>query len=238
MKKTGFVLTAAALLLLGGCSIVYSEKETIYYPIGDSITWLDGNEYHNSDQEAVGFPTIIEEQMGFDGVINKGISGASMAKNADYPNTESILLDNHWEDIELADTITILAGTNDFTLNVPVGELKENGYDETTYLGAYQTLIENIQQTNPEAEIYLVTPLQRNNAGYDIHTKNPAGHQLVDYVNGVKEVGEFYQLPVIDLYHNSQITMETLDEYTVDGLHPNNKGFEVMAREMMKVMQP
>lgn len=236
MKKTILIMTMAALLILTGCSIVHSEKENIYYAIGDSITWLDGNEYEGSDQETVGFPSIIETKMGFEGVINKGISGASLAENPDYPDTGSILLDNDWDDIEIADTITILAGTNDFTLDVPVGEIKEEGFDKTTYLGAYQTLIERIQKANPDAEIYLITPLQRDNAGYDIHTVNPSGHQLIDYVNGVKRLGEKYGLPVIDLYHNSAIQMDTLEEYTVDGLHPNNKGFEVMAAEMLEVI--
>ena len=37
-----------------------------------------------------------------------------------------------------------------------------------------------------------------------------------------------YGLPVCDLYSNSGITALTLDTYTMDGLHPNDDGYERM----------
>lgn len=234
MKKKYFRLVLISLILLAACTNTYAEDESVYYPIGDSITWLDGNNYANTDEVAVGYPTIIKDKLNFDGIINKGVDGASLAKN--NSTNKSILLDNKWNDLKLADTITILAGTNDFKLNVPIGNVGESNYDEATFTGAYQILLEKINDKNPNAKIYLITPLQRDNGDYDINTVNEAGHKLIDYVSRVKELGEKYEYDVIDLYNNSEITIDTLDKYTTDGLHPNNNGYEVIANEILEVI--
>lgn len=233
MKKSFIFYVLIIFFALTACSDTFSEDDYVYYPIGDSITWVDGNSYADSDEIAVGYPSIIESKQEFDGVINKGIDGGSLAKNSNYPSNGSIWLDNDWDDLNLADLITILAGTNDFKLNVPIGEITENNYDESTFTGAYQLLFEEIESGNPDAEVYLITPLQRDNDNYDINTVNEAGHKLVDYVDRIKELSDKYGYEVIDLYGDSEITIDTLDDYTVDGLHPNDVGFEVMANEIM-----
>ena len=224
-------------LLLTACGDSFTENDYIYYPIGDSITWVDGNGYGGSDEIMLGYPSIIQKEQGYDGVINKGIDGASLAKSPNYPKNGSILLDNDWKDLNLADTITILSGTNDFKLNVPIGDISDGNLDNTTYTGAYQSMLKEIKSKNPDAEVYLLTPLQRDNDNYDIHTVNEAGHKLIEYVDRVKELGEKYGYEVIDLYNLSDINVDTLDEYTVDGLHPNEKGFEVMANEILNVVK-
>lgn len=233
MKKSFIFYALIVMVILSACSNTFAEDDSVYYPIGDSITWLDGNEYAGTDEVAVGYPSIIKEKIEFDGIINKGVDGGSLAKNSNYPVNGSILLDNNWDDINLADLITILAGTNDFKLGVPLGEIVENNYDESTFTGAYQSLLDKINEENPNAAVYLITPLQRDNDNYDINIVNDVGHKLVDYVDRIKELSDKYGYEVIDLYGDSKITVDTLDDYTVDGLHPNDKGFEVMANEIM-----
>lgn len=237
MRKIKLLSVLALLILLVACSNTYAEEDNVYYPIGDSITWLDGNKYAGTNETAIGYPSIIKDELNFDGVINKGVDGGSLAENANYPDNGSILLDNDWDDLNLADTVTILVGTNDFKLNVPIGDITDGSYDESTFTGAYQTLIEKIKDENPDSKVFLITPLQRNNDDYDINTVNEAGHKLVDYADRVKELGEKYDYEVIDLYSNSEITMDTLDKYTVDGLHPNNEGFEVLASEILEAIK-
>lgn len=237
MKYFRYIVGILAIIVLTACSTSYSQEENVYYPIGDSITWLDGNEYAGTDNIAKGYPSIIKEEMNYDGVINKGVDGGSLAKNSNYPDNGSILLDNDWEDLNLADTVSILAGTNDFKLNVPIGDIADSDYDETTFTGAYQSLLDKIKEDNPDSKVYLITPLQRDNDDYDINTVNEAGHKLVDYADRVKELGEKYDYEVIDLYSNSEITINTLDKYTVDGLHPNNEGFKILADEVLEVIK-
>ena len=78
--------------------------------------------------------------------------------------------------------------------------------------------------------IVLFTPLQRDNGGYNVNTVNTAGHKLIDYVNAVKTIGEMYGIPVCDMYANSGFTHLTLSTFTMDGLHPNDVGYERMGK--------
>lgn len=149
-------------------------------------------------------------------------------------------IDDSKKDYSSADLITIFAGTNDFKLNVKlgkIGNINNKNFDVSTFYGAYRSLIENIRKQNPSAKIYLFTPIQRNNEGYDIKHRNIAGYKLIGYVNAVKNIGKLYKLPVVDLYSTSGITMENLKTYTVDGLHPNNKGYQLIVKPILKVIQ-
>ena len=47
-------------------------------------------------------------------------------------------------------------------------------------------------------------------------------------MKAVEQIGEMYGLPVCDMYRNSGFTKKTLSTYTMDGLHPNDEGYERM----------
>lgn len=236
MKNIKSFVVVFFTLILGACGANYQTEDNIYYAIGDSITWLDGEEFSKTDTQAVGYPSLVKELEGFDVAINKGISGASLADN-DSKSNGSILLDNKWGDLKYADTITVFAGTNDFRLDVPLGKISENDFDNATFIGAYQTLLNKIHDEAPNATVYLITPLQRDKDGYDTKSVNGAGNKLIDYVNAVKEIGNEYNLQIIDLYNKSEINIDTLEKYTVDGLHPNNEGFKILADEISQTIK-
>jgi lysophospholipase L1-like esterase len=55
------------------------------------------------------------------------------------------------------------------------------------------------------------------------------------YVDIIKEVARYYSLPVCDLYANSglQPNVSVIKEkYIPDGLHPNDKGNEIIAEKL------
>ena len=196
-----------------------------YISHGDSITWRDGHDWEDGT-EAVGYQSIMNQQIGFASYNNQGWSGHSMAdgtSNGDGCVTRILSLDHSQYDL-----CTIACGTNDFKLNVPLGTLGiigDTDFDRTTFYGAYRTAIEYLLNQKPTLRIVLFTPLQRDNSGYDVNYTNSAGHKLIDYVNAIKELGKMYGLPVCDMYANSGFTKLTLATYTVDGLHPNNVGY-------------
>ena len=137
----------------------------------------------------------------------------------------------------LEDLFVIAAGTNDFKLNVPMGELKNVGdvFDRNTFYGAYQTTLEYILSKRKDIRIVLFTPLHRNQSNYNSTIfANTAGHKLIDYVEAIKDIGARYSVPVCDIYANSGINMLTLDVDTRDGLHPNDVGYEKMGRYAAK----
>lgn len=197
---------------------------------GDSITWYDGNLYPSSTALCNGYPSVANKTMRIKTLRNIAVSGASMAKSPTYPTNGSIYVTgSNYPTVSYydVDITTIFAGTNDFKLNVPLGTIgldSDTTWDDTTFYGAYRHLIEAIISQNPNTKIYLFTPIQRNNAGYDCNFTNTAGFKLIDYVNAVKSIGQMYGIAVLDLYSLSGITRKTLTNYTIDSLHPNDAG--------------
>lgn len=203
-----------------------------FITLGDSITWQDGKEYEAGDEAgkvATGYQAYMAALCGFASYKNYGVSGRPVANgtaNGDGTNTTAKTVD-----YSSFDLCVIAGGTNDFKLNVPLGEMGAIGdtsFDTTTFIGAYREMVEYILTEKPTLRICLFTPLQRANGGYDVNTTNTAGYKLIDYVNAVKAIGEMYGIPVCDMYANSGFTKLTLSTFTRDGLHPNEAGYERM----------
>ena len=188
--------------------------------LGDSIVWA-------------GAPMLnrMRSRLGFLSYRNLGVSGRPMADGtANGVGTVTTALANNFTTDSL---VYIASGTNDFKLNVPLGEIGALGatsHSRSTFYGAYRTTIDHLLSQNPGVQIALATPLQRNNGGYSTTTTNTAGHMLRDYCAAIFALGEMYSLPVVDLYTLSGISEKTLDRYTSDGLHPNEQGYVQMAR--------
>ena len=111
--------------------------------------------------------------------------------------------------------------------NKELGNIDSDFNTETTY-GSFKLAIKTILTHKPTIKIILFTPTPRgkfeNQPNYG--EANSKGYKLIDYVNCVKEVGEFYNLKVLDLYHLSGFNQFTIDAFTTDKLHHNDLGTE------------
>ena len=206
-----------------------------YVSIGDSISWQDKQNYPGSKKIATGYQSLLNQSIGFKSVTNYSIIGASMAVSSKYPIKDSIMERYIDRNYSTTDMITVMVGTNDFRLNVPIGVIgkkDDNNFDETSFYGAYRKLLDCILKQNKSIRIYLFTPLQRDNDGYDINKINTEGNKLIDYVYAIIKIGELYKLPVLDLYSKSGINISNLKQYTRDGLHPNDEGYELISRSI------
>ncbi len=227
------LVSLVSIFLATGCNMGNPKSKwykKTFVSIGDSITYQDGRNYTRGevDVTARGYQTLLCEKLGFSSYHNAGMDGRPMSNgSANGEGNVSLALEFDFSGYDLC---IIAAGTNDFKLNMPIGEYKtdKTAYDITTFYGAYQTTLDCIKKSNEKITVCLFTPLQRNNAGYTTTSTNTAGHKLIDYVNAVKDLGEKYSVSVCDMYANSGITEENVFEYTIDGLHPNNKGYELM----------
>lgn len=194
---------------------------------GDSIVWQDGNVYMEgpeSGEIARGWQYYVCNQCGFEGYDNQGIIGSTITDELFEPSIYDIIMETDIKDYRL---IIISVGTNDFKLGAVLGS-QDTRKDKNTFYGAMCLALDSIKERNKKCKIVLFTPLQRDKAGYDIYTYNIAGYMLSDYVEAIKEIGGLYDIPVCDMYYYSGITMDNLDIYTRDGLHPNQKGYEKM----------
>lgn len=158
-----------------------------------------------------------------DAVINSG--NAPTAYQRCLPTLKSI-------DFNSVDIITIAYGTNDFKNGKSLDEVKS----------AAKYSIETIKAKYPHIDIVLCTPVYRfwiddsGNFVEDSNTKEINGIKLTDYIQLYKEIGNEYDLVVIDNYNGSGITASNRAEcFTgTDTTHPNEKGRRLIAENMSK----
>lgn len=119
--------------------------------------------------------------------------------------------------------IIIQSGTNDYLSGVKVGSEDE----ENTFIHSLHETVKNLKKASPEAEIIILTPCfndiflqdERNCLNVDY-----GGGTLDKYVEAELSYGKKYGISVIDNLNDSKIKDETVNEYLLDGLHPNAEG--------------
>ena len=184
----------------------------------------------------------------------------------DIPRQADKLKAEHGDDF---DAILIMIGTNDYNAGVPVGEWftekeekvmagiheqkrlvkrmhKTFCMDKDTYKGRINIAMSKLKRMFPTKQIVLLTPIHRagfyykeNNWQPSEDYRNKCGEYIESYVNAVKEAGNVWAVPVIDM--NALCGLYPLiDEQAVffhdkanDRLHPNDLGHERMARTLM-----
>jgi len=139
-----------------------------------------------------------------------------------------------------ADIVVVFGGTNDFAHgDAPLGCFDDRTPD--TFYGACHYLYRGLIKKYLGKPIVIMTPLHRHS-----ETKNTGELKIVgagtlkDYVNAIREVAEYYSLPVLDLYANSGMQPdipEIREMFMPDALHPNDKGHEIMARKLQKLLE-
>lgn len=132
-----------------------------------------------------------------------------------------------------ADIIFVFGGTNDHGHgDAPLGCDSDRTPD--TFYGACHVLFAGLQNAFPRAKLVVATPLHR------VEENNPkagSGAILKDYVDIIRAVAAEYSLPVLDLFETSAINMDTMDTLTTDGLHPNDEGHTILAKEIGAFLQ-
>ena len=188
--------------------------------LGDSITELNG------------FQATVKELLQADTIYSYGKSGTTIGgDNLSFTNSMSQVADD-------ADLIFVFGGTNDFHISWPLGSM-DSRVNKNSFYGATRMICEYFQENYSEAVIVFITPLQRTLPPMSGEgTKNARGFELVDYVDAIIEVCKVYEIPVLDLYETSAITVETAEQYLYDGIHPNAEGFAVLANEMVSYLCP
>lgn len=185
--------------------------------IGDSIT------------EQATYINTFKSILGLASLYNYGVSGTSIAKRSESDTSAfCVRVDSmNLDDVTL---ITVMGGTNDYGLNIPLGSQTDTSL--TTFYGALKYTIEKLVTLRPLATIIVITPTKRNYSSDPSSGINSAGHTLKDYRDAMLNICETYSIPVLDLWAESGMNTINLSSYTVDGLHWNSNMGVKMGKTM------
>lgn len=204
--------------------------------LGDSITAGHGA----SDIKTKGYVGLIASKTGAV-CRNYGIGGTTIAPiTMDVP-------DDIWKQDFCkradgmdpdADCVIIFGGTNDFGHgDGNFGKLGDK--DKVSFYGCLDYLFKSIIEKYPNSKIGIITPLHREGEnGKSNHWDRSVG--LYDIVNAIREVAEYYSLPVLDLFKESGLQPKVpaiKEKYMPDGLHPNDAGYEILAEKVIKFIE-
>lgn len=221
--------------------------------IGDSIT--DPN---NNKGKIKKYWEFLQEWLN----ITPYVYGRSGRQWNDVPRQARMLKEEHGDEV---DAIVVFIGTNDFNGSVPIGEwfvetteqvMAAKGQpqkletrrhrtfvmSDSTYKGRINIGIDTLKRLFPDRQIVLLTPLHRAFAKFsdinvqpDENYQNGCGEYIDAYVQAVKDAGNLWGVPVIDLNAVSGLNpmiegqLPYFNEPGYDCLHPSTKGQERIA---------
>ena len=145
---------------------------------------------------------------------NLAVSGATMSTNKDNSIYEQAT--------KIKGDLIIVQGTDDdWTNDINIGTDKT---DTKTFYGAFYSAITKCYIKDGKT-------VRKDT------TKNDLGHTLADYVDVQIDACNELDIPVYDAYHSTQFK-PNIPSYRKssmpDGVHPNEKGHEVIMYELIK----
>ncbi len=185
------------------------------------------------------YHAVLKRRAGLAEARNYGISATRFALQKGTPERPkdgyvdvNSFSERYNEMADDADVVVVFGGTNDYGHgDAPIGSPEDRTPD--SFFGACHYLFSGLIRKYPEARIVIMTPLHR------LNERSPKGDgkaqdvaSLYEYVGIIREVAEYYSLPVLDLFRLSGIQPEIEEmktRYMPDGLHPSDAGNERIA---------
>ncbi|MBQ3105434.1 MAG: SGNH/GDSL hydrolase family protein [Lachnospiraceae bacterium] len=213
------------------------KGKTILF-LGDSIT-----EGMGASDVSKCYVSLIADEEGAD-CINYGISGTRIArqrKPSEDPKHDLDFLSRVPKMQEKADCIVVFGGTNDFGHgDAPLGTFEDRS--PYTFYGALHLLYIALIEKYPDAHIVVITPLHRlmeEDACGSVQKETPTT-DLKGYVEIIRQVAQYYSLPVLDLFATSglQPSVPVIQEkFLPDGLHPSDEGYARLAHQIVRFLK-
>jgi len=201
--------------------------------IGDSITYGAGvKEGANRFVDRIGRAAELAAAR------NYGISGTRIAKQL-IPSENHLVTGDFCTRVDDmdpdADVVVVFGGTNDFGHgNAPFGTFQDR--TDETFCGACHVLMTKLLEKYPGKVIVIMTPIHRTTED----SLDMKGKRLIDYVDVIKEIAQYYSLPVLDLFAMSGIQPRVpviREKFCPDGLHPNDDGHALLADRILNFLK-
>jgi lysophospholipase L1-like esterase len=206
-------------------TVVSKWAGKVWDAMGDSIT------DKNNVSATLKYGEIVASKVGCT-INNYGIGGTGLLTDGANPY---LAMYKRITDMNTnADLITVFGGTNDWDADLfPLGIFGDAPADSpTTIYGCLDLMCRSLITRFPTKIIAFFTPLPRNNN----RAAKTQGYTLDDLSNAIIKVCGKYSIPVLDLYHNSNMYPENANfraALMTDGLHPNDAGHLILADKVL-----
>ena len=265
IKKTSFAFCCLLMMTVSMKAQPYvsdnhpwRDARVAYF--GDSVT-----DPRNSGSK-IKYWHLLQQWLG----ITPYVYAVSGRQWNDIPNQTDKCLQEHGDSI---DAILIFIGTNDYNHHVPIGEwfeevsttvafaegqpstiverkMRKPVMDPNTYRGRINIAMNKLKATYPTKQIVLLTPIHRayfcssnKNVQPSEAYQNGCGEYIDAYVESVKEAGNLWAVPVIDLnaisglYPLAESHAQYFKSAQSDLLHPNDAGHRRLALTLLYQLQ-
>ena len=200
--------------------------------LGDSIT-----EGVGASREEAKYVNKVAEICGVE-VKNFGVSGTRIARQTEPSEWVTSDYDFQMRAEVMskdADKVFVFGGTNDYGHgDAKIGE--ESDETPYTFHGALNSLIKRLTELYGKDKICFILPLRRFEEEdlYGQGNRKEPTLNLKGYVDIIRAKCEKAGIDYIDLYKNGipKPVTDKGDEYTADGLHPNDKGHLFIAEKI------
>lgn len=184
--------------------------------LGDSQTDDAGN------YKSVFFYDWLKKILGLSATNSYGYSGTTIMP---ISGQNKSFLDRYTSMSDDADLIVVWGGTNDYHYGHALGGVDDTA--KTTFCGALNNLCKGLITKYPQKSILFVTPTPRGNIASAVATQK-------EYADAIIAVCAKYCIPVFDAFRkcNMPIITDSARRYTVDGLHLNDLGHEILGKSM------
>ena len=188
---------------------------------GKTICWLGSSVTYGASAEGYSMADVIEEDHANTTCLKYAISGTTLA-NIDSGSYVARMKSDIDPELDM-DLMVVQLSTNDATKEdgPELGAISESkkidDFDDTTVIGAMETIIAYTQETWG-CPVVFYTGTQFDNEKYA---------QMVDALYLLQEK---WDIGLVDLWGNEEMTAiigtETYDSYMADEIHPNQTGYQ------------
>ena len=182
-------------------------------------------------------------------VNNYSISGTRLAHQihpSEKPRYDLCFCGRAYDMDETADMVVVYGGVNDYIHgDAPFGSMGDT--TPATFCGGVYFLMCFLRETYGDKPIIFMTPARSflrkevDDRYVSTHAKKlPGGKPLIDYVDVILETAKQFNVSVLDLYRDLGIDPHDpaqFEAYTVDGLHFNDAGHEVIAQRLKEFIE-
>ena len=216
--------------------------------LGDSITQgyysvLENGEGKLAFGSKFAWSTLLARKTGWT-LANSAVGGSGFVHKGTVLDKLSGREHIDKMDFISAELVTLAFGVNDWKGNDPLGSMDDDIEAGGTFYSNMRYCIEKILKDNQDVEIVVIAPL--NCCRYGVEKTNwGLGYKfsksgtLQDIYDAMKEVCDYYGLPLIDLTHNEEINSD-IQNWFPDGVHPSKEKHarlaEILEEELKKVL--